>query len=289
MIFANKLACDGLGSLLPRVGALPVLLRAVLGAQKAGASRVAVVVDREATSSIVRDLQSTGRLPASIEWFEFETVGMSLTSLLGQIIGAWESTVLLIYGDRTYHPSLHRDVAEWQGNGGALALRTGTRAVGMYALSGAVAQDLANGQASIHGLEELDACLVSIRSVEIDQSMKPNGSAFPLSKSTWPPNKNWTLGLSNPRMESSQNEPQGLDSDQPPSHQISDHAQYGQSVHSRRQLYGRRVFFIGRLLECLLGAVLSVFASILDGSDGEVARLKLQESDFGCWLETICD
>ena len=35
--------------------------------------------------------------------------------------------------------------------------------------------------------------------------------------------------------------------------------------------------------------ILSLFASILDGCDGEVARLKLQESAFGCWLETICD
>jgi phosphatidylglycerophosphate synthase len=32
-----------------------------------------------------------------------------------------------------------------------------------------------------------------------------------------------------------------------------------------------------------------LFASILDGCDGEVARLKLLESDFGCWLETVCD
>ena len=39
----------------------------------------------------------------------------------------------------------------------------------------------------------------------------------------------------------------------------------------------------------LLGAILSVFASILDGCDGEVARLKLQDSAFGCWLETVCD
>ena len=39
----------------------------------------------------------------------------------------------------------------------------------------------------------------------------------------------------------------------------------------------------------LLGAILSVFASILDGSDGEVARLTFQDSAFGCWLETVCD
>jgi len=39
----------------------------------------------------------------------------------------------------------------------------------------------------------------------------------------------------------------------------------------------------------LTGAVLSWLSSVLDGCDGEVARLKLQESAFGCWLETICD
>ena len=44
-----------------------------------------------------------------------------------------------------------------------------------------------------------------------------------------------------------------------------------------------------RILERACGAVLSVWASILDGCDGEVARLKLLESDFGCWLETVCD
>jgi phosphatidylglycerophosphate synthase len=48
-------------------------------------------------------------------------------------------------------------------------------------------------------------------------------------------------------------------------------------------------YALGGYWNVLLGAMLSVFASILDGSDGEVARLKLQESDFGCWLETICD
>jgi phosphatidylglycerophosphate synthase len=48
-------------------------------------------------------------------------------------------------------------------------------------------------------------------------------------------------------------------------------------------------FALGGYRNMLLGAFLSLFASILDGCDGEVARLKLLESDFGCWLETICD
>jgi phosphatidylglycerophosphate synthase len=49
------------------------------------------------------------------------------------------------------------------------------------------------------------------------------------------------------------------------------------------------LFASGGYWNMLAGAVLSVWASILDGCDGEVARLKLLESDFGCWLETICD
>ena len=48
-------------------------------------------------------------------------------------------------------------------------------------------------------------------------------------------------------------------------------------------------FACGGYWPMLVGALLSVWASILDGCDGEVARLKLLESDFGCWLETVCD
>jgi phosphatidylglycerophosphate synthase len=48
-------------------------------------------------------------------------------------------------------------------------------------------------------------------------------------------------------------------------------------------------FALGGYWNTLLGALLCLFASIFDGCDGEVARLKLQESAFGCWLETVCD
>jgi phosphatidylglycerophosphate synthase len=48
-------------------------------------------------------------------------------------------------------------------------------------------------------------------------------------------------------------------------------------------------FALGGYWNVLIGAILSVWASILDGSDGEVARLKLQTSNFGAWLETYCD
>ena len=48
-------------------------------------------------------------------------------------------------------------------------------------------------------------------------------------------------------------------------------------------------YALGGYGNTLLGAVLSVWASILDGCDGEVARFKLQATDFGCWLDSACD
>jgi len=49
------------------------------------------------------------------------------------------------------------------------------------------------------------------------------------------------------------------------------------------------LFSRGTYAASLLGAAMSLAASILDGCDGEVARLKYQESAFGCWLETVGD
>jgi phosphatidylglycerophosphate synthase len=54
--------------------------------------------------------------------------------------------------------------------------------------------------------------------------------------------------------------------------------------------FGSGAFFaLGGYWSTLVGAFLSVAASVLDGCDGEVARLKLQSTRFGCWLETVCD
>ena len=49
------------------------------------------------------------------------------------------------------------------------------------------------------------------------------------------------------------------------------------------------LFSRGTYAASLMAAVVSLAASILDGCDGEVARLKYQESVFGCWLETVGD
>lgn len=49
------------------------------------------------------------------------------------------------------------------------------------------------------------------------------------------------------------------------------------------------LFSQGQYLPGVLGGTVSLAASILDGCDGEIARLKYQESALGCWLETIGD
>jgi phosphatidylglycerophosphate synthase len=53
--------------------------------------------------------------------------------------------------------------------------------------------------------------------------------------------------------------------------------------------YSAWLFSIGDYWTGVLGAFLSLAASVLDGCDGEIARLKYQESALGCWIETVGD
>jgi phosphatidylglycerophosphate synthase/uncharacterized membrane protein YqjE len=54
-------------------------------------------------------------------------------------------------------------------------------------------------------------------------------------------------------------------------------------------LYSAWLFSVGHYWTGVLGAMLSLGASVLDGCDGEIARLKYQESALGCWIETAGD
>lgn len=53
--------------------------------------------------------------------------------------------------------------------------------------------------------------------------------------------------------------------------------------------YSAWLFSTGHYLAGVLGGFLSLAASVLDGCDGEIARLKYQESVLGCWIETFGD
>src|SRR5271169_2522174 len=107
VILANNLGAAGFGSPMPQVGALPILLRSILGAHKAGARRVVVVVDRAKGPWIQHDLLRTGRLPRSVEWCDLTPGEESLPSLFGQLASEAQGHLVLIAGERVYHPSLH--------------------------------------------------------------------------------------------------------------------------------------------------------------------------------------
>lgn len=52
---------------------------------------------------------------------------------------------------------------------------------------------------------------------------------------------------------------------------------------------GALFFFLGGYVNLLIGGVLAQVSSIVDGCDGEVARLKFQTSDFGRWFDAVLD
>jgi len=49
------------------------------------------------------------------------------------------------------------------------------------------------------------------------------------------------------------------------------------------------LFMLGGYSTLLLGGFLAQFASIIDGCDGEVARLKFQSSPYGAWFDAVLD
>ncbi len=49
------------------------------------------------------------------------------------------------------------------------------------------------------------------------------------------------------------------------------------------------LFALGGYPALFLGGLLAQFASVVDGCDGEVARLKFQGSQYGAWLDAVLD
>jgi len=54
-------------------------------------------------------------------------------------------------------------------------------------------------------------------------------------------------------------------------------------------LAGASFFFIGEYFYLILGGMLVHIHSIVDGCDGEVARLKLRQTKYGGWLDSVLD
>jgi uncharacterized protein (TIRG00374 family) len=291
VILATNLGAAGFGSPMPQVGGLPILLRSILGAHKAGAARIIVVIDRAKGPWIQHDLLCTGRLPRRVEWCDFSLGEGSLPSLLGQITSEVEGHLVVIAGDAVYHPSLHRRAGEWDVQGNALALVSGDELVGICSLSRKTAMDLSRRCPAIaSSIEQLHAWLTLTHSVENE----------PVPEDKWQRILNWQQRLAAERklngwlvkptdgIFARTNRRISI----PISRQIIPYPITPNmvSLFTLAVSFAAGVFLaLGGYWNMLTGAALGWLSSVLDGCDGEVARLKLQESAFGCWLETMCD
>jgi len=292
ILLANgETSSSQLRSSIARVGSLPILLRTILAARKLGAARIMVVIDRMAKRNVQRDLLWTGRLPESVQWIE-AGAGDSLSQVLKLIANLMgRERLVLIDGNTTYHPSLLRKASEWKGEGSALALTSAEKLVWIHALPiGMIRDYIERCAAPIATLGEFYASLSEMHSVvcmEIPEDFSQNVTTAEGRDNADKKLDRWLVK---------------------PTDGIYARMNRKISIPISRQLIkfpitpnmvsiftlgvgfaSAACFAYGSYWNTLLGAFLCICASILDGCDGEVARLKLQESDFGCWLETVCD
>ena len=282
---------------MARVGTLPVLLRAILGVQATHPGRIIVVFNRVTGPQIRQNMLKTGRLPDCIEWFEV-AVGTSLSSIVRWATrNSGGARVLLVAGDRTYQPALHRLVSEWDGRCSALELATGSEPAGLFALSREAALELG---------ADTESNVVTVRDLHrwISRQAILYGPSFVDFRLA--PEDSWQqISMPQDSIVAEQKLNRWLVK---PTDGLFARMNRKISIPISRQLIKLPItpnmvslftlgvsfaagasYALGGYWNTLLGAVFSVWASILDGCDGEVARLKLQATDFGCWLETACD
>ena len=288
LVLANN---PGFSSPLPQVGSIPILLRSILGAAKAGAARIVVVIDRVKGLPVRQELLKTGRVPNHVEWCGVTSGEDSLPSLIWQLASEIDGHLILIAGDRVYHPSLHKRVAEWDATEDALVLMTDRKTVGICSLSREASSDLARRHRTA-------AC--SLEDILSGLTMTHATASEEVTEEKWQ-----QVGNEEQRRLAERKLDGWLVK---PTDGIFARANRTISVPISRQIiqfpitpnmvslftlgvsFAAGVFLaFGGYWNILTGAILSWFSSVLDGCDGEVARLKLQESAFGCWLETICD
>jgi phosphatidylglycerophosphate synthase len=271
-----------------RVGALPIPLRAILGAQKLGAAQIIVVTE---SAQVIQELLRSGRVPSSVHWIRapLDASFRERLQLVAKEVN--RQRVVLVDGSAMYHPSLLRQAVEWNNQGKSLVLTTDDAYGGLYALQVETLRNfVSHPAAEVRDFGELHASLIATQPVDsesvseelwqhVDSPEDLRVAAAKLDHWLIKPTDGMYARL-NRRISI------------PISHlliKLPISANMVSIFTLGVGIVSAAFFAIGGYWNTLLGAILCLFASILDGCDGEVARLKLLESDFGCWLETVCD
>jgi len=288
IILTNSLG----GGLTPLMGVatLPVVLRAILTAEKAGATKFLVVLDAATGPEIRRALERHRRLPSEVEWLTLADSAGALPATLREIAKRADDHFLLLPGEATFHSSLLDHIKSLDGQG-VLALTVSDQPTGIYCFSRQAALAIASqAPPTLQTLGELDDWMNQahlLKQEEVDEKLwQPITSAHDLPQAEAKLNR-WLF-----------KETDGIYSrfNRKFSIPISRFLiRIGVTpnmvtIFTLLMSFVSGVFFaFGGYVNTLIGAAISHWASVLDGSDGEVARLTFQESDFGCWLETVCD
>jgi len=280
---------------LARVATLPLLLRTTLGVRGKERVRSVLVLEPVNAARIRAELLATGRVPPDIEWMKMPA-GTALETIL-RTAGLNGGRVAFISAGCTYRPNLLRELHDWDGEGGSLEFVGAGKPIGLVALAPDIAARLAaDSESKVVNQQDLHAWISEKLEVhvpgqcpyrEVDEEswqaiIRPEDCiAVERKLDRWlVKSTDGVFARMNRRV----------------------------SIPISRQLIKTRItpnmvslftlglslvagafFAFGGYWNCLIGAVLGVWGSILDGCDGEIARLKLQVSDFGCWLDTICD
>ena len=276
---------------LARVGALPIPLRTILVAQRMNPAQISVVADAGTRQRTQRELMATGRLPESVQWLE-ANADASVRERLCLVAAKISSPrVVLVDGSTIYNTSLIRQASEWNDERRVLALTSADIPTGLYALSAESLRNLVEHSAiersSFELLHRLMSSAHSVVSVNVSEDLWQRVQKDKDRRTAERKLDRWLVKPTD-GMYARLNRQVSI----PISRQLIKFPITANMVSIFTLGVGiasAAFFALGGYWSTLLGAVLCLFASILDGCDGEVARLKLLESDFGCWLETVCD
>ncbi|QNI33447.1 flippase-like domain-containing protein [Alloacidobacterium dinghuense] len=273
---------------LLKIAEIPILLRNILSARRAGATRVIVCLDPDAAAEAQHQLMQVRSL-SYVEWLDLP-IGGRLRQLLQEFTAETENSLLLVDGNCIYHPAVFRQACKW-GQDGALSLISAEESIGMHVLSASFAHEAADRwPQGISSLDELCSWIATTGSIQYETVAQNLWQRVASPEKCLAGERKLDHWLVKPtdgvfaRMNRRVSVPISRRIIKLP---VTPNVVtlFTLGVGFTAGMYFAR----GGYWNMLIGAILSVWASIFDGCDGEVARLKLMESDFGCWLETICD
>jgi CDP-L-myo-inositol myo-inositolphosphotransferase len=298
---------DGVPKPLLEVASMSLIKRSLLSARKAGIHEFLILIDKKEKQ--IKSLLEEDRQLADLklEWIYFENEGPSLAHVLDKGKAALKEGFLVITADSVFHPHVLKPLQEALPRDGKVLVCVGDKEndsndgtgnhhhapaeAGIYFYSAQALRSLESDPVlSGRPLQSVNKILVERGRVEylevthrqwqrIDTAADLQAANRKIEQWLYKPtdglfagwNRQVSIPISRLLIKTSITP-----------NQVTIFTLF-------LSLISGGFFALGGYLNTLIGAILSQLGSILDGCDGEVARFKFMESEFGCWLETICD